>query len=262
MQITEVTFAASLNCPTKGLLYLHHAAGGNSEFSRWQERIQADFDAATLGRMCSDFPAEDVFEGTPPVSDLRSRRYSLVVKYEAVTPEAQSRLHALQLPEREPGKREGYIPIRLVCREKLKASDRLCLAFDALAVSHDLAHVPRVGKLVHGRDRRSVTVHLDPWLKKARQRISDIRKYESPSAPPALILNRHCSECEFQLRCRNLAAEQDDLSLLANLSEKEWKQQHGKGIFTVTQLSYTFRPRKRSKRSDPQTFGLLPAKGT
>jgi predicted RecB family nuclease len=58
-------------------------------------------------------------------------------------------------------------------------------------------------------------------------------------------LNRHCGECEFQKRCRQLAVDQDDLSLLANLSEKEWKKQHDKGIFTITQLSFTFRPRKR-----------------
>ena len=41
------------------------------------------------------------------------------------------------------------------------------------------------------------------------------------------------------------AYRRDDLSLLANLSEKEWKKQHDKGIFTVTQLSLTFRPRRR-----------------
>src|SRR5260370_12628900 len=32
------------------------------------------------------------------------------------------------------------------------------------------------------------------------------------------------------------------------MSEKERKKLHSKGIFTVTQLSYTFRPRRRPKR--------------
>jgi len=32
------------------------------------------------------------------------------------------------------------------------------------------------------------------------------------------------------------------------MSEKERKKLNGKGIFTVTQLSYTFRPRRRYKR--------------
>jgi predicted RecB family nuclease len=40
----------------------------------------------------------------------------------------------------------------------------------------------------------------------------------------------------------------DDLSLLGGMTEKERKNYHSKGIFTVTQLSYTFRPRRRPKR--------------
>src|SRR5208283_5934105 len=36
--------------------------------------------------------------------------------------------------------------------------------------------------------------------------------------------------------------------LLANMSAKERKKFHTKGIFTVTQLSYTFRARRRQKR--------------
>jgi len=245
VRITNSTFAAALNCLTKCFLYLHHEDGGNSEFSQWQARIEADFETAALKRMCSALPTGEIYLGTPLLSDLRSRRYGLVLGYEAVTPEIQSRLHALQLVKGKSGKREGYVPIRLVSRDKLNASDRLCLAFDAIATSRDLAQVPHVGKLVHGRDYRTVTVHLDPWIKKARRSLSVIQKYESPSTSPPLILNRHCVECEFQKRCRQLAIEKDDLSLLANLGEKEWKKQRDKGIFTVTQLSFTFRPRRR-----------------
>src|SRR5208283_4376490 len=36
--------------------------------------------------------------------------------------------------------------------------------------------------------------------------------------------------------------------LLARMSEKERKKLQSKGIFTITQLSYTFRPRRRPKR--------------
>ena len=37
-------------------------------------------------------------------------------------------------------------------------------------------------------------------------------------------------------------------SLLSHLTDKERAQSRGKGIFTVSQLAYTFRPRRRSKR--------------
>jgi hypothetical protein len=66
-------------------------------------------------------------------------------------------------------------------------------------------------------------------------------------SPPDLILIRHCGECEFRDACRHKALEKDDLSLLGGMTEKERKRYHSKGIFTVTQLSYTFRPRRRPK---------------
>ncbi|MBI5185610.1 MAG: IS66 family transposase [Nitrospinae bacterium] len=42
--------------------------------------------------------------------------------------------------------------------------------------------------------------------------------------------------------------EKDDLSLLAGMREKERKKLNSKGIFTITQLSFTFRPRRHPKR--------------
>ena len=74
------------------------------------------------------------------------------------------------------------------------------------------------------------------------------RRAASSPTPPDLVLNRHCAECEFQARCRQKAVEKDDLSLLSNMTEKERTKLHRKGIFTVTQLSYTFRPRRRPKK--------------
>jgi len=81
-----------------------------------------------------------------------------------------------------------------------------------------------------------------------RRRLEKIDDLLSNAAPPDLVLNRHCAECEFQARCRQKALERDDLSLLAGMSAKERQKLRSKGIFTVTQLSYTFRPRRRPKR--------------
>ncbi|MBM3841608.1 MAG: hypothetical protein FJ398_27430 [Verrucomicrobia bacterium] len=47
---------------------------------------------------------------------------------------------------------------------------------------------------------------------------------------------------------RKIALEQDDLSLLAGMSAKERQKLRGKGIFTVMQLFYAFRSRRRPKR--------------
>src|SRR5439155_10583001 len=48
-------------------------------------------------------------------------------------------------------------------------------------------------------------------------------------------------------QCKQKAVETDDLSLLAGITEDERTRYRSKGIFTVTQLSYTFRPRRTPK---------------
>lgn len=73
------------------------------------------------------------------------------------------------------------------------------------------------------------------------------------------MLNRHCGECEFRTRCRQKAVEKDNLSLLSGISEKERKKLNSKGIFTVTQLSYTFRPRRRLRNKREKYYPSLRA---
>jgi hypothetical protein len=70
-----------------------------------------------------------------------------------------------------------------------------------------------------------------------RKRLGKITTLLTSPAPPDLVLNRHCAECEFQARFRKLAVEKDDLNLLAGMSAKEGQKLRSKGIFTVTQLS-------------------------
>ena len=66
--------------------------------------------------------------------------------------------------------------------------------------------------------------------------------------PPRLMLNDHCQVCEFRQRCHCQALKEDNLSLLRAVGEKEVKAFARKGIFTITQLSHTFRPRRKGKR--------------
>jgi predicted RecB family nuclease len=88
-------------------------------------------------------------------------------------------------------------------------------------------------------------VKFSSLSREVQKLITDITSLLAGNSPPDLVLNRHCVQCEFQACCRKLATENDELSLLSGMSDKERKRLHGKGIFTVTQLSYTFRPRRR-----------------
>jgi predicted RecB family nuclease len=78
--------------------------------------------------------------------------------------------------------------------------------------------------------------------------LAEVRKLADRDAtPPPVILNRHCPLCPFRVECLSQAVAADDLSLLDRMTPKAIRRYQKKGIFTVTQLSYLFRPRRRRR---------------
>jgi predicted RecB family nuclease len=128
------------------------------------------------------------------------------------------------------------------------------LGFDALILGKVSGQIPISGKLIHGKRKTAMSIKLNDLIRSVEILVSIIRATLADSKPPDLALIAHCSECEFEARCRSKATEDDDLSLLGGMSTKEILKLRRRGIFTVTQLSYTFRPRKKSKRSSKATI--------
>jgi len=183
------------------------------------------------------------------IENLRTTAWRLAIDVQAQASNLETRIAAIErLPSAGRGKAAQIIPIRFVCANKLGRHEKHLLAFDALALSETLGREVLVGKIIHGDDHATVKVKLATLVRDVQKLVEKTAALLANPAPPDLMLNRHCAECEFQTRCRQKAVEKDDLSLLALMTEKERKKFHSKGIFTVTQLSYTFRPRRRPKR--------------
>lgn len=160
----------------------------------------------------------------------------------------ETRIHAIErVPPQGRGKPTQFIPIRFAFQNKFDNDERMMLAFDALALSGVLGRSIGFGKIIHGENHATLKVKTSDMASQVQRHIKKIIALLSSHSPPDLSLIRHCSECEFQDRCRKQAAEKNDLSLLSNMSEKERQKLRVKGIFTVTQLAYTFRPRRRAK---------------
>lgn len=159
---------------------------------------------------------------------------------------------SLQVVQRAPLKGTNssvqLVPIRFVPVNKLSNSDKMVAAFEALVIAKSLGVKIGVAKIVHGEKLSVFTVKANMLSRAVHKTANQVTALLSVQSPPDLILNRHCPKCEFQDRCRKQATEKNDLSLLQNLTDKDRAQFNRKGIFTVTQLSYTFRPRRRIKR--------------
>ena len=276
MRITPPIFDAFLKCATKCHLRLLGEIGSGNEYAEWV-RVRDESYQREAARGLQEAVLETERVVAPPATEnLRAAKWRLAVDLLAQTPDTsvdnpvlesrpneetrgfgcprpkellESRLHAVErLPSEGRGKPAQFIPIRFVSRNKLTKDDRLLLAFDALVLSQVLEREVSLGKIIHGDDHATLKVKTSALTCKVRKRIEKVAMLLSNPTPPDLVLNRHCTECEFQARCRKIAVEKDDLSLLAGMSAKERQKLRSKGIFTVTQLSYTFRPRRRPKR--------------
>jgi predicted RecB family nuclease len=180
---------------------------------------------------------------------LKTSGWRLASDVLAATPTLESELHAIESVPADGRRQPAQLSVlRFSAANKLTKHAKLLLQFDGLVLSEMLGTEVRRGKVVHGDNRAVVNVKTSTLALELRRCMEAITSLLASSSPPDLVLIPDCAECEFQTRCRQKAIERDDLSLLSGMTEKQRKTLHDKGIFTVTQLSYTFRPRRRPKR--------------
>jgi predicted RecB family nuclease len=252
MKITLEVFEAYMKCPTKCWLRANNEPSAGNTYSEWVRAQNYSYRASESRRLVAEFPSSEVAL-SPDIKNLKAAKWrlasNLVVQAQMDSCALESELHALERVFAEGrSKRTQLIPIRFVYTNKLGNDDKLLLAFDAFALSKSLGREVSVGRIVHGDHHAALKVKTSVMTSEVQKRIGKIAKLLANATPPELVLNHHCAACEFQARCKQKALEKDDLSLLSNMPEKERTKLHRKGIFTVTQLSYTFRPRRRPKK--------------
>jgi predicted RecB family nuclease len=151
-----------------------------------------------------------------------------------------------------------YIPLSYAARNQRHGGRKLVLEMLAVILEEVQGRPPEKGVIrYNGRDSQ---ITLARGLKQGRRSLQTLIDMQQSSSPPALLLNQHCNVCEFQDQCYAQAVAEDNLSLLRGLSEPEIVRLRAKGIFTITQYSYTFAPRRVSKRAknpkQPRYFAL------
>ncbi len=178
-------------------------------------------------------------QGLPLLADAKLEDESLSLRFDALKrTEGASKLG-----------NHHYVPVLHNHGDKVGRRQKLLLALHGLALARVQGLRSAVGLVARGPEARLGKVKLGAKLyRQAEQVLDEIKRLQAGGEPPRLMLNKHCHQCEFRERCRAQAEKADDISLLGGVGEKELKKYNRKGIFTLTQLSCTFRPRKRSKR--------------
>jgi predicted RecB family nuclease len=239
--ITAVVFSAFIKCPTKAYLLAigEHAPG--TYFANIETRIASFYKAAAKRRpRIGAEVAEPINFG-----ELWRSPDNPAITHEV---DCETATYDLTLPQRKPrGRHRSFIPVLFSPWGKLDRSAKSLLCFGALSLVQVTGILAGTGTLIYGDGYRRRTVKIADHVAQTRETINAIGAICRSREPPPLILNDHCAVCDFQLRCRGLAIERDDLSLLSAMTDKERAKCNAKGIFTITQLSYGYRPRRRKR---------------
>jgi predicted RecB family nuclease len=254
--ITNELFSDFIECRYRGYLRITGVSEPQSDLPDVSRRLREGYRSQAREHLLRAYRDECKQVCTDiGLSAVLANRYDLAIDVTATDTNASVLFDALMaVPGNLNGSQPGYTPVIFVDNEKISKEDELRLGLCASVLIRWHACRPSFGRILHGSDFRMRKVKLDRALVQADKVLEEIRALdEQASGPPPLRLNAHCPTCVFRNSCRATAVEKDDLSLLRGITEKEIVKLRNKGIFTVTQLSYTFRPRKRSKRSNPRT---------
>lgn len=245
--ITSKLFEAFLACPTK--CYLQHTGETvcSNKYAVWQAEWREAYRVNGILRLIEDHP-EKTCKVPTNSSQWQHDTWDYVVAPVVRVQNLQATPHAvLRQSLIKSVHATIFSPIRYFPENKLSKKHKLLAAFDAMVISKALEKQIGNAIIIHGDKGVAFTIKAPLLIDEIDKITSQIVTVLQESSPPELILNQHCPECEFQKFCRETAVNKNELSLLANLAVKERTRLNRKGIFTVNQLSYTFRPRRRSK---------------
>lgn len=148
---------------------------------------------------------------------------------------------------RKRGEREPHL---VIGTENPSPLNKARLAFAGYSLGEENRRQPSLGVIVPfvGDPKR---VKLGPLYASISKVVERLREWtqQLPPDPPTLVMGKQCQTCEFRDHCRAEAQKSDSLFLLDKMTPKVAAKYQKKGIFTLTQLSYVYRPRRRPKKS-------------
>ena len=259
--ITGDILHSYLQCKYKGYLKLSGQSGTKSDYEILLQELKDEFKLKAIDKLLAKHSEDHVLHNVTLTRSLLKQGATIIL--DAVIENSILSVHVDGL-KRVPGASQvgafHYVPILFHEGEKIHEEQKDLITLLSIALGALQGRQPDSGIIVYGQECKISTVQLSSRLRGAQRILEEIKHIHSTGVRPKLMLNAHCSVCEFQQSCYVEATSKDDISLLRGMSEKEIIKHNRKGIFTIAQLSCTFRPRKKSTRvksnNHPYYFAL------
>lgn len=245
--ISSDVLVAYSQCPRKAYLLL---CSNEREQTHEYMRILAEEKATNQQQHIESLQQKQLDVQPYTANGLQSRSDFLV----------EARLHAegleadcgllVKVKESSALGRYSYEPLIFAGTHTVTKEQKLELMFVGHVLGRMQQKRPATGRIISmsGRASKVKLVESHRTLLLLLEPLQEWVEAKTPEEPP-VILNKHCPLCQFQSLCRARAEQEDNLSLLNRVTPKVIRQYERKGIFTVKQLSYLYKPRKRKKRT-------------
>ena len=138
-----------------------------------------------------------------------------------------------------------YEPGIFIGTNKISKENRMELAFLSLVLEKVQAKSSDTAFVINKKGEQQ-RLNLKPLKSEAKTAINEILKFNNIS--PRLYLNKNCEQCSFCVLCKTKAINEDNLTLLNRITLKQINSFEKKGIFTIKQLSYVYKPRRKNRR--------------
>ncbi|MGK7899589.1 MAG: TM0106 family RecB-like putative nuclease [Xenococcus sp. (in: cyanobacteria)] len=246
LTITSEIIIAYSQCPYKAYLLLFEKEQGIAvEYIEILEKREQSHRETCLNKIPT-ISSEITLSQAQELKYFGSSISKVILKFQEF--QAECDLLCIEQVEEENINHLYYEPIIFTGTYSVTKEQKLKLFFIGYLLQNILKIPINKGKII-SLDNHYHTVKLHDNFKLIKPLINPIEEWikTSSSEPPPVILNKHCPYCQFQVNCRIKAEQDNDLSLLASMTAKSWQKYHKRGIFTVKQLSYLYRPKKRRK---------------
>ena len=257
-EITREILESFLKCEYKSHLKLMGEKGISSDFENVLRKSESLFRQKAIQKVHDKSTKSDVLHNVTLNHQMFKHGAPWIINGEGIYAPFSILFDALK---KEDGRSKisnfHYIPVLFVQCNIVHVFEKRLLALYGLLLGGVQGRQPRKGIIIHGQQLQTIKLKLSPNVRKMRNLLEKIKDIQKGWEPP-LMLNDHCHICEFQQRCLQQATEKDDLSLLRGMTEKQINMYHRRGIFTVSQLSHTYRARKinSSKTNKRHDFAL------
>lgn len=252
-EITRDVLESFLACKFKAFLKLTGKRGVRSDYEAVYSELQDEVRLNTIDKILARHESDDVERGTPLTVQILKKGVAFVL--DATFNDGSMSVHFDGL-KKVPGPSKlgdfHYIPMLFHGSRHLHKEQKSVLEFCGLLLSRLQGMFPSNGIVYHGKECTTSKLRLNTPAQDLQKRLDELLRIHSGDLQPRLMLNDHCQVCEFRQQCALQAVKEDNLSLLRGLGEKEIKGYARKGLFTVTQLAHTFRPRRQGKRAAPR----------